>query len=92
MAGVRANRYRIYRKDVREHTKANRPERRYGHTVDHIVPVSFGFTHDIPPELIGSAENLTMLPFRANIAKGSRITEESAALLREWGFGHLVRT
>ena len=37
--------------------------------LDHKISVSFGFKHKIPPEIIGSPENLQFLPFTENSSK-----------------------
>lgn len=84
MKGARALRYAKYRNEVRKHTEQNRPVRSYGMTLDHVVSVAYGFTHDIPAERIGSAENLIMLPFQENIQKGQTITAAARAILDRW--------
>ena len=87
---TRSARYRSYRYCVAVATAKNRPLPVDGHTLDHIVPVSFGFKHDIPTQLIGSRENLQFVPYNDNIQKGQRITTEAIALLREWGYSDLA--
>lgn len=54
--------------------------------VDHIVPIKYGYNNNIPPELIGSLENLRMLPHRDNFRKGIKLTDESKELLKKWGY------
>jgi hypothetical protein len=88
--GNRSKRYHAYRYRVRHLTDQHRGPMPYGYTVDHIVPVSFGFNHDIPAELIGSRENLHVVPFQDNLAKGAALTDASCALLHRWGFGHVA--
>lgn len=84
MKGARSRRYHAYRTAVKKLTAQNRPAGSYGKTLDHIVPVSYGFAHDIPVERIASAENLVMLPFQENIAKGRSLTDDARALLSKW--------
>jgi len=40
--------------------------------VDHIVPISYGFKHQIDPEIIGHFSNLQMLPWLENILKSNK--------------------
>ena len=85
--GTRARRKASYSYQVGLHTnisKSNMPARPLGSQLDHIVPKEFGFKHNIPPELIGSKENLQWLPFNENIQKGTRITGEAIRVLRVW--------
>jgi len=65
-------------------TVVNNPSR-MGLTRDHIVPVSFGFKHDIPPPLMGSPENIEYVSLNANIQKGQRLTDDAIAILKKWG-------
>ena len=83
MKGKRSRSRASYLYQVHTATVINKPEG-VGQ-VDHIVPKSFGFKHDIPPVLIGSMENLQRLSPNENMAKGQRITPEAIAILREWG-------
>lgn len=41
--------------------------------LDHIVPVFYGFTHNIDPKLMGSLENLRFIPWHCNIRKGANL-------------------
>lgn len=41
--------------------------------LDHIVPVFYGFIHNIDPKFIGSLENLRFVPWGCNIRKGSNL-------------------
>lgn len=52
--------------------------------IDHIVPISYGYKNNIPPELIGSLENLRVISNRDNIAKGDKITDDSKVILELW--------
>ncbi len=83
MKGKRSRSRASYLYQVHTATVINKPEG-VGQ-VDHIVPKSFGFKHDIPPVLIGSRENLQRLSPNENMKKGQRITPEAIAILREWG-------
>lgn len=90
----RTERYRIYRKEVSEYTRENAPAppRWPGDrpTLDHIVPISKAFQWGIPPELVGSRENLTWIGRNANIGKGARITKRATDLIRKWGYRDLA--
>jgi len=86
----RTDRRRKYYADVRKITAQNAPRKRLGHTVDHIVPVSWGFKHDLPPERIGSAANLNVVPWTENVAKAAQITPEMIDLLRAWEYHDLA--
>lgn len=88
MRGKRSKAYHAYRRAVSQATAPNRP---IGiGTVDHIVPVSFGFKHSIPPELMGSRDNLELMDLNANIQKGTRITPRAIRILRSWGYTDLA--
>lgn len=54
--------------------------------VGHIVPISFGFTHNIPPALIGSLDNLRIIPSKDNSEKGRKIIPTANELIRKWGY------
>lgn len=41
--------------------------------LDHIIPIAYGFQHDIPPEIIGDISNLRFIPWRENIVKGCKL-------------------
>ena len=84
MKGARSRRYSAYKYQVHIATVANNPSR-MGLTRDHIVPVSFGFKHDISPVLMGSPENIEYVSLNANIQKGQRLTPEAIAILKKWG-------
>lgn len=49
--------------------------------LDHIIPLSYGFTYNIPPQIIGSYFNLQVIPAKENLAKGNNLTEEGEKLL-----------
>lgn len=40
--------------------------------LDHIIPISYGFKHQIAPEIIGDIANLQMLPWLENILKSNK--------------------
>lgn len=84
MKGARSRRYSAYKYQVHMATVVNNPSR-MGLTRDHIVPVSFGFKHDIPPVLMGSPENIEYVSLNVNIQKGQRLTPEAIAILKKWG-------
>jgi len=92
----RTERYKQYRKTVAAVTKLARaegvPGYTYGATLDHIVPVSFGFKHGIDPALIGANSNLQWMDLNANIQKGAGITAEAIQKLRGWGCTTLADT
>lgn len=91
--GARAQRRIEYRRRVRIVTEANRgliPRHQSGHTLDHIVPVRYGFNHDILPELIGQIDNLEWITANDNIGKGSRITFRAISNLYRWGYRDLA--
>lgn len=82
-------RYAAYRRRVQELTAATGiHERKGAGTVDHIVPIRRAFNWDIPAELIGSPENLQVLPHQSNLKKGQSIDDKGCALLRKWGYEH----
>jgi len=83
MKGARSKRYSSYRYRVGLETRAVAPSRS-GFTRDHIVPVSFGFKHDLPPERIGSLENIQYIGLNENIQKGQRMTPEALNILDSW--------
>jgi hypothetical protein len=44
--------------------------------LDHIIPVSYGFIHNIPPEIIGDISNLQFIYWLENLRKGSKYEEK----------------
>jgi hypothetical protein len=54
--------------------------------IEHIVPISYGLKHNIPPCLIGSIDNLIMLDRKDNMIKGRKLTKDSIKLLKKWGY------
>lgn len=49
--------------------------------LDHIIPLSYGFTYNIPPQIIGSFFNLQVIPAKDNLSKGNDITDYAEDLL-----------
>lgn len=45
--------------------------------LDHIYPITQGFENKIPPEIIGHICNLRFIPWKENISKGNRLTNEA---------------
>lgn len=88
MRGKRSQEYQRYRRQVAQETRPNRPQG--AGTVDHIVPVAFGFKWKIPPALMGSRDNLQLMPLNDNLQKGQRITPKAIAILRRWGYNDLA--
>lgn len=56
-----------------------------GYHLDHIVPISYGFKHNIPTSLISSIENLRFIPKEDNMNKKDILYDESITLLIKWG-------
>lgn len=56
------------------------------HQLDHIVPVSYGYEHKIPAELLASQDNLQYIPWEDNLSKKDKLTERAKQLLMKWGF------
>ena len=56
-----------------------------GDSLDHIIPISYGYHNSINPEIIGSKDNLQILPIAENMRKGARITDEALDLLIKFG-------
>ena len=52
------------------------------HHLDHIYPISLGFKEKIPPEKVGNIKNLRFIPYKENLSKGSKVTNESKNALR----------
>jgi 5-methylcytosine-specific restriction endonuclease McrA len=51
--------------------------------LDHIVPISYGFYNNIPPEKIGHISNLRFIRSTINMRKGHKLTTESHKVLRK---------
>jgi hypothetical protein len=49
--------------------------------IDHIFPISKGYRYGIPSSLMGSANNLKLLPFKENIVKSNKIQEIPETIL-----------
>ncbi|MDV7402322.1 hypothetical protein RZS08_63460, partial [Arthrospira platensis SPKY1] len=65
--------------------------RGYGkYHLDHIIPIYYGFTHNIDPCIIANIENLQMLPAQDNFDKGSRLTPQSIQKIHEFGLEYTL--
>lgn len=65
---------RISKKSIKEHGLKNiELVDKYNFNVDHIVPVMYGFHHNIPPEIIGDIRNLQVIDKIKNIKKRCKI-------------------
>ncbi len=52
--------------------------------IDHIVPISYGYKHNIPPHLIGSIENIQLIEHSENTYKSTKITSDAIAIIKTW--------
>jgi hypothetical protein len=59
--------------------------------LDHIVPISYGFKNKIPAELIGSIENLRIIPHKENFEKNAKLTADSLDVINRWISGGLIK-
>lgn len=73
--------YRAHKQEINpnDFKRAARTEPN-AYELDHIVSVYYGFRNNIPAELIASKENLQMLPWRENGAKGRKYDATSGKL------------
>ena len=53
--------------------------------LDHIVPILYGYEHNISPHLIGGLDNLRIISRAENMRKVNFITECSKKVLKLWG-------
>jgi hypothetical protein len=44
--------------------------------LDHVIPISYGWLNDIPPEVIGDISNLQFIPWVDNIKKSNNLEEK----------------
>lgn len=79
---VRNEEYRVYKNEVIRITKENKILLenihligKKNHHVDHIFPVSRGFAYKIPAALIGSIQNLNIIPHTENRKKSNNFIE-----------------
>jgi len=81
----RKDEYSLYRIEVDKITKSNdltklknfsKKNLYHKYEIDHIYPISIGFKNNIPPSLIGSIDNLRIIPRFENRRKSSKIIEE----------------
>jgi hypothetical protein len=54
--------------------------------VDHIVPIAYGYFHNIPVDVLAGIDNLVMLSWKENCLKGRTLTDDSIFLLKKWGY------
>lgn len=54
------------------------------YNLDHIVSISYGYLNNISPEMIGNISNLRFIPYKENIRKGHKLTEDSHKVLRSF--------
>lgn len=52
--------------------------------LDHRIPISYGYQQNIPPEKIGSMENLRFILAEDNMRKKNNLTEDSHKVLRKF--------
>jgi hypothetical protein len=52
--------------------------------IDHIVPISYGYKHNIPPHLIGSIENIHIISHLENTLKGRKLIHNAIVLIERW--------
>ncbi len=49
--------------------------------LDHIIPLKYGWKHQLPPEYIANIRNLRFIPWRDNLKKGFQLTSKAKHLL-----------
>lgn len=89
----RRTRRRDYFRQVRKLSDLKRhkvPGKRPGDVLDHVVPIAFGFTHDLKIEEIASLENLQWLSWAENCDKGTKLTPRGFEILRLWEYFDLA--
>lgn len=79
---------KLYEKEVRRLTEINSHkvkgiEKRgfKNYHLDHILPIWLGFKYGVDKNKMASVENLRMIPYRENMSKGIKLTEEGKKLL-----------
>lgn len=73
LANITEKTYNEFKEDINPHNYVRGLAGIDGvYHLDHIIPAKFGFENGIPPEVLGSKDNLQMLPWRVNIIKGSK--------------------
>jgi len=92
MKGARAQKYASYRYRVNKITAESIAgvHRPHGHTLDHMIPIRYGFKKGVPPELIGDIRNLEYVPFQDNLSDGARITDRSIVAMRRLGLDEMA--
>lgn len=56
------------------------------YSLDHIVPISYGFDNNIPITLMGSMDNLQFIPSVVNSSKHTTLIIDSISILKKWGY------
>ena len=83
--------HRQYYKDVWKHTENNCIEikdinlRGIDFHLDHIIPIYLGYCYGINAEIIGSKENLQIIPKKENLKKNFILTEKAIEILKNKG-------
>lgn len=54
------------------YTRATKKDCELAYHLDHIIPIVYGFAHNIPVDTIASVDNLQMLHYKENISKGAK--------------------
>lgn len=74
-----------YRRQVQRLTRKNKPKCPHGHTVDHIVPVSWCIKHrdKVSATVASDPVNLKCVPWSDNVGKSNRITRASLMVMRK---------
>jgi len=52
------------------------------HHLDHIFPIALAYHKGIHPKKVGNIKNLRFIPYRENLNKGNKVTNESKNALR----------
>jgi hypothetical protein len=70
ISNLLAQKYVISPLDGNQYCRANGYFKRHLH--DNIIPIVYGFAHNIPVDVIAATDNLQMLHYKENIAKGAK--------------------
>tara|TARA_R110000824_G_scaffold119143_2_gene273097 strand:+ start:890 stop:1306 length:417 start_codon:yes stop_codon:yes gene_type:complete len=52
------------------------------HHLDHIFPIALGYHTGLSPNKVGNIKNLRFIPYKENLNKGSKLTNESRNALK----------